>query len=159
MIEIVNVRDLTDKERRKYELQQEIEQKQRELSELDTQSESNDANTESDETSGREKLQKKIGSLTSEEEEIVSKAIKKDNQKDMLSDEELQEIRERTQREYDSITSDVMFSTKRAVVFILIMLMLILASTILSQRSKHSKEDIQTSVQNNEEITINADLE
>lgn len=159
MIEIVDVRDLTDKERRKYELQQEIEQKQRELDELDTQSESNDTNIENDELSGREKLQEKIGSLTPEEEEIVSKAIKKDNQKDSLSDEELQEIKERTQREYDSITSDVMFSPKRAIIFILIMILLVLASTILSQRSKQSTENIQTTIQNDEEITVNVDLD
>lgn len=159
MIEIVDVRDLTDKERRKYELQQEIEQKQRELDELDTQSESNDTNIENDELSGREKLQEKIGSLTPEEEEIVSKAIKKDNQKDSLSDEELQEIKERTQREYDNITSDVIFSPKRAIIFILIMILLVLASTILSQRSKQSTENIQTTIQNDEEITVNVDLD
>lgn len=159
MIEIVDVRDLTDKERRKYELQQEIEQKQRELDELDTQSESNNTNIKNDELSGREKLQEKIGSLTPEEEEIVSKAIKKDNQKDSLSDEELQEIKERTQREYDSITSDVMFSPKRAIIFILIMILLVLASTILSQRSKQSTENIQTTIQNDEEITVNVDLD
>lgn len=159
MIEIVDVRDLTDKERRKYELQQEIEQKQRELDELDTQSESNDTNIENDELSGREKLQEKIGSLTPEEEEIVSKAIKKDNQKDSLSDEELQEIKERTQREYDNITSDVIFSPKRAIIFILIMILLLLASTILSQRSKQSTENIQTTIQNDEEITVNVDLD
>lgn len=159
MIEIVDVRDLTDKERRKYELQQEIEQKQRELDELDTRSESNNTNIKNDELSGREKLQEKIGSLTPEEEEIVSKAIKKDNQKDSLSDEELQEIKERTQREYDSITSDVMFSPKRAIIFILIMILLVLASTILSQRSKQSTENIQTTIQNDEEITVNVDLD
>lgn len=159
MIEIVDVRDLTDKERRKYELQQEIEQKQRELDELDTQSESNDTNIKNDELSGREKLQEKIGSLTPEEEEIVSKAIKKDNQKDSLSDEELQEIKERTQREYDNITSDVIFSPKRAIIFILIMILLVLASTILSQRSKQSTENIQTTIQNDEEITVNVDLD
>ena len=162
MIEIVDIRDLTDKERRKYELQQEIEQKQRELDELDTldtQSESNDTNIENDELSGREKLQEKIGSLTPEEEEIVSKAIKKDNQKDSLSDEELQEIKERTQREYDNITSDVIFSPKRAIIFILIMILLVLASTILSQRSKQSTENIQTTIQNDEEITVNVDLD
>lgn len=159
MIEIVDVHDLTDKERRKYELQQEIEQKQRELDELDTQSESNDTNIENDELSGREKLQEKIGSLTPEEEEIVSKAIKKDNQKDSLSDEELQEIKERTQREYDNITSDVIFSPKRAIIFILIMILLVLASTILSQRSKQSTENIQTTIQNDEEITVNVDLD
>lgn len=159
MIEIVDVRDLTDKERRKYELQQEIEQKQRELDELDTQSESNNTNIKNDELSGRAKLQEKIGSLTPEEEEIVSKAIKKDNQKDSLSDEELQEIKERTQREYDSITSDVMFSPKRAIIFILIMILLVLASTILSQRSKQSTENIQTTIQNDEEITVNVDLD
>lgn len=159
MIEIVDVHDLTDKERRKYELQQEIEQKQRELDELDTQSGSNDTNIENDELSGREKLQEKIGSLTPEEEEIVSKAIKKDNQKDSLSDEELQEIKERTQREYDNITSDVIFSPKRAIIFILIMILLVLASTILSQRSKQSTENIQTTIQNDEEITVNVDLD
>lgn len=159
MIEIVDVRDLTDKERRKYELQQEIEQKQRELDELDTQSESNNTNIKNDELPGREKLQEKIGSLTPEEEEIVSKAIKKDNQKDSLSDEELQEIKERTQREYDSITSDVMFSPKRAIIFILIMILLVLASTLLSQRSKQSTENIQTTIQNDEEITVNVDLD
>lgn len=159
MIEIVDVRDLTDKERRKYELQQEIEQKQRELDELDTQSESNNTNIKNDELSGREKLQEKIGSLTPEEEEIVSKAIKKDNQKDSLSDEELQEIKERTQREYDNITSDVIFSPKRAIIFILIMILLVLASTILSQRSKQSTENIQTTIQNDEEITVNVDLD
>lgn len=159
MIEIVDVRDLTDKERRKYELQQEIEQKQRELDELDTQSESNNTNIKNDELSDREKLQEKIGSLTPEEEEIVSKAIKKDNQKDSLSDEELQEIKERTQREYDNITSDVIFSPKRAIIFILIMILLVLASTILSQRSKQSTENIQTTIQNDEEITVNVDLD
>ena len=159
MIEIVDVHDLTDKERRKYELQQEIEQKQRELDELDTQSESNNTNIKNDELSGREKLQEKIGSLTPEEEEIVSKAIKKDNQKDSLSDEELQEIKERTQREYDNITSDVIFSPKRAIIFILIMILLVLASTILSQRSKQSTENIQTTIQNDEEITVNVDLD
>lgn len=159
MIEIVDVRDLTDKERRKYELQQEIEQKQRELDELDTQSESNNTNIKNDELSGREKLQEKIGSLTPEEEEIVSKAIKKDNQKDSLSDEELQEIKERTQREYDNITSDVIFSPKRAIIFILIMILLVLASTILSQRSKQSTENIQTTIQNDEEITVKVDLD
>lgn len=159
MIEIVDVRDLTDKERRKYELQQEIEQKQQELNELDTLSESDDTNTKDTELSGREKLQEKIGSLTPEEEEIVSKAIKKDNQKDSLSDEELQEIKERTQREYDSITSDVMFSHKRAIIFILIMILLVLASTILSQRSKQSTENIQTTIQDDEEITVNVDLD
>lgn len=159
MIEIVDVRDLTDKERRKYELQQEIEQKQRELDELDTQSESNNTNIKNDELSGREKLQEKIGSLTPEEEEIVSKAIKKDNQKDSLSDEELQEIKERTQREYENITSDVMFSPKRAIIFVLVMILLVLASTILSQRSKQSTENIQTTIQDDEEITVNVDLD
>lgn len=159
MIEIVDVRDLTDKERRKYELQQEIEQKQRELNELDAQSNSDDTNTKNNELSGREKLQEKIGSLTPEEEEIVSKAIKKDNQKDSLSDEELQEIKERTQREYENITSDVMFSPKRAIIFVLVMILLVLASTILSQRSKQSTENIQTTIQDDEEITVNVDLD
>lgn len=159
MIEIVDVRDLTDKERRKYELQQEIEQKQQELNELDTLSESDDTNTKDTELSGREKLQEKIGSLTPEEEEIVSKAIKKDNQKDSLSDEELQEIKERTQREYENITSDVMFSPKRAIIFVFVMILLVLASTILSQRSKQSTENIQTTIQDDEEITVNVDLD
>lgn len=159
MIEIVDVRDLTDKERRKYELQQEIEQKQQELNELDAQSNSDYTNNKNNELSGREKLQEKIGSLTPEEEEIVSKAIKKDNQKDSLSDEELQEIKERTQREYENITSDVMFSPKRAIIFVLVMILLVLASTILSQRSKQSTENIQTTIQDDEEITVNVDLD
>lgn len=159
MIEIVGVRDLTDKERRKYELQQEIEQKQRELNELDAQSNSDDTNTKNNELSGREKLQEKIGSLTPEEEEIVSKAIKKDNQKDSLSDEELQAIKERTQREYDSITSDTAFSPKRIIIFALIMMFLLMASVIIGQRNRQSKENIQTTVQNDEEITVNVDLD
>lgn len=159
MIEIVGVRDLTDKERRKYELQQEIEQKQRELNELDAQSNSDDTNTKNNELSGREKLQEKIGSLTPEEEEIVSKAIKKDNQKDSLSDEELQAIKERTQIEYDSITSDTVFSPKRIIIFALIMILLLMTSVIIGQRNKQSKENIQTTVQNDEEITVNVDLD
>ena len=159
MIEIVGVRDLTDKERRKYELQQEIEQKQRELNELDAQSNSDDTNTKNNELSGREKLQEKIGSLTPEEEEIVSKAIKKDNQKDSLSDEELQAIKERTQIEYDSITSDTVFSPKRIIIFVLIMILLLMTSVIMGQRNRQSKENIQTTVQNDEEITVNVDLD
>ena len=159
MIEIVDVRDLTDKERRKYELQQEIEQKQRELNELDAQSNSDYTNNKNNELSGREKLQEKIGSLTPEEEEIVSKAIKKDNQKDSLSDEELQAIKERTQIEYDSITSDTVFSPKRIIIFVLIMILLLMTSVIIGQRNKQSKENIQTTVQNDEEITVNVDLD
>lgn len=159
MIEIVDARDLTDKERRKYELQQEIEQKQRELNELDAQSNSDDTNTKNNELSGREKLQEKIGSLTPEEEEIVSKAIKKDNQKDSLSDEELQEIKERTQREYDNIASNTVFSPKRIIIFALIMLLLLMTSIIIGQKNKQSTENIQTTIQNDEEITVNVDLD
>ena len=64
MIEIVDVRDLTDKERRKYELQQEIEQKQRELDELDTQSESNDTSKDLEETEKIYDYDPSIGDVT-----------------------------------------------------------------------------------------------
>ena len=97
--------------------------------------------------------------LTPEEEEIVSKAIKKDNQKDSLSDEELQAIKERTQREYDSITSNTVFSPKRIIIFVLIMLILLMTSIIIGQKNKQSTENIQTTIQNDEEITVNVDLD
>ena len=166
MIEILDSRDLTDKEKKKYELQQELDKKRRELKkleslvlEVDTEEADIDIKNNKNKLSSRDKVQEKIGTLSEDEEKVVSEAIKKDNQKDVLTDEELQEIRIRSQKEYDSITSDILFSPKKVLIFIVIMIMLVLASTILSKKSKHSTNDIQSIIQNEEELVIEVELE
>ncbi len=145
MIEILDSRDLTEDEKRKYELQQEILQKQKELEEL---------NSKSNNTEDKKQKHQDVESLTPEEERIVTEAIKKENQKDCLSDEELQRIKEETQREYDAITSGVKFSTKRIMLFIGIMIILIILSAVLSTRSKQEKNNIRDIIQNTDEITV-----
>lgn len=173
MIEILDSRELTDKEKKKYKLQQELEEKRRELQKLESlvlEVETEEVEVEAEEVevetdtnedrlSGRAKLQEKIGSLSEEEEKIVSEAIKKDNQKGVLTDEELHEIKIKSQKEYDSITSDILFSPKKVLIFIVIMIALVLASTILSQKSKQSTNDIQNIIQNEDELVIEVELE
>ena len=166
MIEILDSRELTDKEKKKYKLQQELEEKRRELQkleslvlEVETEEVEVETDTNEDRLSGRAKLQEKIGSLSEEEEKIVSEAIKKDNQKGVLTDEELHEIKIKSQKEYDSITSDILFSPKKVLIFIVIMIALVLASTILSQKSKQSTNDIQNIIQNEDELVIEVELE
>lgn len=166
MIEILDSRELTDKEKKKYKLQQELEEKRRELQkleslvlEVETEEVEVETDTNEERLSGRAKLQEKIGSLSEEEEKIVSEAIKKDNQKGVLTDEELHEIKIKSQKEYDSITSDILFSPKKVLIFIVIMIALVLASTILSQKSKQSTNDIQNIIQNEDELVIEVELE
>lgn len=199
MIEILESRELTDKEKRKYEIQQELEKKKREIEELESLAlevdsdenavekskidvhvpeelvkectdaeeskpdvhvyEKSDTDGYDDMPHGRARLQQKIGSLTSEEEKIVSEVIKKDNQKDALSEEELAEIRERSKREYDNITSDIRFSPKRAFIFMAVMFILVILCTIFGHQGKTNKDNMQEALQNDEEIIVEVELE
>ena len=148
MIEILDSRELTPDEKKRYELQQEIKQKQQELDEL---------NNKCAEADSKKQRQQDVESLTPEEEQKVTEAIKKENQKDCLSDEELQRIKEETQREYESIASDVKFSIKRALIFIAIMVILIILSSVASYRGKQERSNIKDIIQNTDEITVNID--
>lgn len=163
MIEILECRELTDKEKRKYDIQQEIEKKKRELEELKSlESEVNTCDKKEDYDSkhhGKERLQQKIGSLSAEDEKIVSEAIKKDNQKDALTDEELNEIRERSRIEYENITSDIKFSPKKAFIFMVIMIGLVIICTIFGSKGKDTKDIMHEAMNNDEEIVIEVELE
>lgn len=151
MIEVLDSRELTDKELRKYELQREIERKQHELEELESleEKESEDVKDTKD----------GVSSLTVEEERVVSEAIKKGNQKNALTEDELKEIKERSQREYESIASDVKSSTNRILCFLAIMIIIALASAIITRKSKQQNEIIDNTVENTEGIIVEVEVD
>lgn len=151
MIEVLDSRELTDKELRKYELQREIERKQHELEELESleEKESEDVKDTKD----------GVSSLTVEEERVVSEAIKKGNQKNALTEDELKEIKERSQREYESIASDVKSSTNKILCFLAIMIIIALASTIITRKSKQQNEIIDNTVENTEGIIVEVEVD
>lgn len=151
MIEVLDSRELTDKELRKYELQREIERKQHELEELESleEKESEDVKDTKDD----------VSSLTVEEERVVSEAIKKGNQKNALTEDELKEIKERSQREYESIASDVKSSTNRILCFLAIMIIIALASAIITRKSKQQNEIIDNTVENTEGIIVEVEVD
>ena len=69
MIEILDSRELTPDEKKRYELQQEIKQKQQELDEL---------NNKCNEVDSKKQRQQDVESLTPEEEQKITEAIKKE---------------------------------------------------------------------------------
>ena len=130
MIEVTACRDLTDKEKRKLELEEQIKQLEEEKSKLDSNDDDADNTIEVNgiKIAEADKLDadiltetmmaaeivsglldkssddaKDISELTAEEEEIVSRAISKDNNNIELTDEQLKEIKRATEREYNSI--------------------------------------------------------
>lgn len=151
MIEVLDSRELTDKELRKYELQREIERKQHELEELESLEEKGSEDVK-DTKDG-------VSSLTVEEERVVSEAIKKGNQKNALTEDELKEIKERSQREYESIASDVKSSTNRILCFLAIMIIIALASAIITRKSKQQNEIIDNTVENTEGIIVEVEVD
>lgn len=193
MIEVIDCRELTEKEQKKQELQQILEQKKREIEELESLISDEDThnseghiiiceeetekvhgnfvNYEKDNGNeslrpGRERLQQKIGSLSAEEEKIVSKAISKDNQEDVLSDEKLAELREKSQREYEAIVPDIRFSPIKAITLIAIMCIVVIIcsifmsnnSTKISNSGSSILHDAIESVEEGEEIVIEVDM-
>lgn len=154
MIEVLDSRELTDKELRKYELQREIERKQHELEELESLEEKG-----SEDVKDTKDVKDGVSSLTVEEERVVSEAIKKGNQKNALTEDELKEIKERSQREYESIASDVKSSTNRILCFLAIMIIIALASAIITRKSKQQNEIIDNTVENTEGIIVEVEVD
>ena len=180
MIEVLNSRELTDKEKRKYELQQEIEMKQRELEKLNNLVSSDDASladidgckhlsieninvVDNAVKHGRERLQQKIGALTPEEEKVVSEAISKENQENALSDEQLEEIREKSMREYDAIVPDVRFSPVKAIILIAIMCVLVIVYSLFigsnNSNINSGSSILHDAIENEEDIVIEVEID
>lgn len=157
MIEILNARELTPKEKRKQEIQQEILKKQHELELLDSTDEiessvnevegskekvdnnaekadskdSLTSNTNKDEKSATEKAKDKLWKLTADEEKVVSCAIKYDKEKEELTQTEINDILTKTKDEYDKIGNDVKFPIKNIVILIVIALVLITTARLV----------------------------
>lgn len=158
MIEILDARELTPKEKRKQELQQEILKKQHELELLDSTEDNKEnnekevdssaneventtekvndkdslsSNNSKDEKSATEKAKDKLWKLTADEEKVVSGAIKYDKDKEELTQTEINDILTKTKDEYDKIGTDVKFPVRNIVILIIIALVLITTARVV----------------------------
>lgn len=152
MIEIISSRDLTDDEKQRIKLEQEIKQKQHELDELNKKSEQVKKKGTKQDIKNDE--HDKIDELTPEEEKIVSEAIKYDPKKLELSDEEVEEIKKKTELEYKSMGPDIKINFKLLVVCSIIILVIITATNMARMNNSMSDYNINNAT-DNADITIN----
>lgn len=157
MIEILNSRELTEKEKKKYEIEQEIKQKQLELERLDSEKDLKDTVEAEAKTVETEDKHKSIESLTPEEEEVVSKAIKADSTKLEMTDEELKELLEKSKAEYESIKADSVFGIKSLSGFAIFVALMIVIYIVTSMFRGNTVNNIDVDTLTPDEITVTID--
>lgn len=147
MIDIIESREMTDKEKKRYELEQEILRKQQELNELDNDNAVDEKETKVDtgiemqiETAKKDNrtaeevaqdiVKDNLWTLSEDEEKVVSDAIKYDADKEQLNQKQLNSILEKSRKEYESIKPDTKFPVKNIVIMIVIAFILVMASRL-----------------------------